>query len=278
MQFAKMHGTGNDFVMIDARQIERDWSKLAVAMCDRHFGIGSDGIILVSPSAKADFRMRMFNPDGSESEMCGNGIRCFAKYVIDEGLSPKRDLLRVETGAGILDLRPSASNGHVDRILVSMGKPILTPKDIPVAASGPGPLLDHPLKVGDRTIKVTCVSMGNPHAVAFLDAPVKDFPLEQVGPLVEHHPFFPKRVNFEIVNVLNRGHLVIRVWERGAGITLACGTGACAVAVAARLKGLTGDAIDEDLPGGTLKIRWDGSGPVFLEGPAQLVYKGIWQD
>ena len=279
MRFAKMHGTGNDFVVIDARREQRDWPKLAVAMCDRHFGVGSDGILLVEPSIQADFRMRMFNPDGSESEMCGNGIRCFAKYVVEEGLTAdKPNKLRVETGAGILELTPSGSNGHVERVLVSMGKPILTPKDIPVLATGPGPLIDHALTIDGRTLKVTCVSMGNPHAVAFIDTPVADFPLETIGPKVEHHPFFPRRVNFEIVNVLDRTHVVTRVWERGAGITLACGPGACAVAVAGRLKGLTDDAIENRLPGGLLKLRWDGSGPVYLEGPAELVFHGDWRD
>ena len=280
VDFVKMHGTGNDFILLDARTLQQDWPALAVKMCDRHFGIGGDGILLVAPSAKADFLMRMFNPDGSESEMCGNGVRCFAKYVMDSGLLPaKRSQMTVDTLAGVLPLTATlGTDGLVRRIRVGMGTPCFTPKDIPVAADGAARIVDHPLQVAGDTFHVTCLSMGNPHAVAFLDQSVDQVPLEAVGPLVEHHPFFPRRVNFEIVNVIDRAHLKMRVWERGAGLTLSCGSGACAVAVAAQIKGLAGPTVDIDLPGGTLRLEWDGMGQVWLEGPAELVFRGQWPD
>lgn len=286
MRFAKMHGAGNDFVIVDARQIHdmrQDWAEIAKVMCDRHFGVGSDGLVLVLPSGAADFKMRMFNPDGSEAEMCGNGIRCFAKYVADNGMVDRRiDWLAVETLAGVKQVQLLRQKGAVERVQVSMGVPGLRPSEIPVAldldgGGEPAALMAHPLTVGASQVEVTCVSMGNPHAVAFLQTPVADFPLHDVGPRVEHHPLFPKRVNFEIVNVEDRGHLAMRVWERGAGETLACGTGACAVAVAARLHGLTDDVVDITLPGGTLTVAWDGEGEVLLTGPAVLVFEGVWQ-
>ena len=273
MQFTKMHGTGNDFVLIDARsQEDRDWASFAQRTCDRHFGVGADGILLVRDSASADYRMQMFNPDGSEAEMCGNGIRCFGKYLYERGLTTKREL-DVETGAGVLRLELLGDGDRVERVRVSMGRPILHGPRIPVAVDRE-PVIDHPLEVAGRTIPVTCVSMGNPHAVAFLDEPVTEFPLEVIGPQVEHHQLFPRRVNFEVARLVAPGVIEARVWERGAGITLACGTGACAIAVAARLRGLVDGTAEVRLPGGPLELAWDGQGEVFLSGPAAFVFEG----
>ena len=304
MDFAKMHGAGNDFVVVDARELEREWGALAAAVSDRHFGVGSDGLLLVLPSDVADLRMRMFNPDASEGEMCGNGIRCFAKFAVERGLVSLRDgSFTAETGAGVLEVTPVMRDGHVVRARVNMGRPILTPELVPVdpaqrlvpigaghatAHAGSGAsaryynptdiVFDWPLAVPGHSFAITGVSMGNPHAVTFLDTPVEEFALEQIGPLVEHHPLFPNRVNFEVVNVVDRAHLNARVWERGAGLTLACGSGACAVAVAARLHGYTDEQVSVQLPGGTLNLSWDGEGDVFMEGPVELVFEGQWPD
>ena len=277
MNFIKMHGTGNDFVIVDGRENRQDWSVLAQAMCQAHYGIGGDGILVIEASKTADFKMRMLNPDGSESEMCGNGIRCVTKYIVDEGLSQGRGQLQIETIGGIREVTAKlGKKGGVDRVRVGMGPPHTRPQDIPVATMGPGPIVDFPLIVEGQSIPVTCLSMGNPHAVAFIDEPVSSWPLDRLGPMIEHHEFFPRRVNFEIVNVKDRGHLEARVWERGAGMTLACGTGACAVAVAAWLQGRVEDSIDVSLPGGTLHVDWDGSSEVWLEGPVEAVFRGEW--
>jgi diaminopimelate epimerase len=277
MQFTKMHGTGNDFVMVDARDLSADWESLARAMCDRHFGVGSDGLILALPAVDADLRMRMFNPDGSESEMCGNGIRCLARFAVERGISKPRDgAVMIDTLAGRLRCEVFGPDGTVERVRVSMGAPRLAPDEIPVLAESSGPVLNLPVRVDGAEFSVSCVSMGNPHAVHVTDTPVGEMELERVGPLVEHHPLFPRRVNFEVVNVLSRRRLRMRVWERGAGLTLACGTGACAAAVAARLRGLIDDAVDIELPGGVLRIEWSGSGEVYLTGPAETVFEGHW--
>jgi diaminopimelate epimerase len=276
MRFAKMHGAGNDFIVIDARSTQRQWDRLAIEMCDRHFGVGGDGILVVEPSRRASVRMRMFNPDGSESDMCANGLRCIAKYVVDEGLSPAGGELTIETGAGVNPVSVRIENGTVVSARVGMGQPRFDPSDIPVARNGADRVVDYDLDVDGESFAVTCLSMGNPHAVAFIDGAIDDIPLEVIGPKVEHHPFFPERVNFEIVNVRDRGHLDMRVWERGAGITLACGSGASAVGVAARLKGLTDDEVSITLPGGELRVGWPGEGEVWLEGPAKLVFTGEW--
>ncbi|MBM3941838.1 MAG: diaminopimelate epimerase [SAR202 cluster bacterium] len=284
MRFTKMHGAGNDYVYVDARGLERDWPQLARVMSDRHFGVGSDGLILVMGSEKADLRMRMFNADGSEGEMCGNGIRCFAKYAIERGIaSPGEGGLSVETLAGIRTVAPIYQGKKVSAARVSMGKPRLEPQDLPVSLDPSmgflrGPVLKYPLRVQDVRLPSSFVSMGNPHAVTFIDQPVREFPLHNVGPLVERHPMFPRRVNFEIVNADRRDHLTARVWERGSGETMACGTGACAIAVAGRLLGLVGDKVDITLPGGTLTIQWDGKGEVILEGPAAEVFEGDWPE
>jgi diaminopimelate epimerase len=278
MNFIKLQATGNDFVLIDARRMKRDWSALAKAMCHRNFGVGADGILLILPSKVADFYMRMFNPDGSEAEACGNGLRCAAKYAMESGLVSGADI-RIETPAGRKVLRALDKKN----IQVDMGRPILAPSAIPVLAKNKdtrdtAPVIDYPLTVGKMKLKITCVSMGNPHAVCFLEQPVADFPLAEVGPKVEHHPMFPNRVNFEIVNVISRKRLEARVWERGAEETLSCGTGACVIAVAARLKKLTDNPVDIILPGGTLTVDWDGKGEVLLSGPAEVVFEGKWKD
>jgi diaminopimelate epimerase len=277
MNFIKLQATGNDFVLIDGRRMrQRDWSALAKAMCHRHFGVGADGILLILPSKVADFYMRMFNPDGSEAEACGNGLRCAARYATDNGLA-KGPEIRIETPAGMKIARIKSSKS----IQIAMGKPTLRPSSIPVILDRKGiaeasPVIDYPLTIGKMKLKITCVSLGNPHAVCFLEQPVSDFPLAEVGSKMEHHPMFPNRVNFEIVNVISRKKLKARVWERGAEETLSCGTGACAIAVAARLKKLTDNPVDIILPGGTLTVDWYGKGEVFLSGPAKAVFDGEW--
>ncbi len=282
MKFTKMQGAGNDYVYVDARRLDMDWPQVSKAISDRHFGVGSDGLILIMDSNVANLRMRMFNADGSEGEMCGNGIRCFAKYAIERGIvSPPKGGLTVETLAGIRTVAPVYQGRRVSGARVSMGRPRLDPQEVPVnldPAMGfkKGPVLKYPVRIRDVQLPCNFVSMGNPHAVCFIDHPVGEFPLHTIGPLVEHHPMFPRRVNFEIVNVTGPGKLTARVWERGSGETQACGTGACAIAVAGRLLGLTGDVVDITLPGGALTIQWDGSGEVFLEGPAVEVFNGEW--
>jgi diaminopimelate epimerase len=278
MRFVKMHGTGNDFVLLRAQEDEQDWSRLAQAMCDRHYGIGADGLILVLPSSRADLGMRMFNPDGSEAEMCGNGLRCLVKYAVEEGVARPRDgRMSVETAVGVLSAQVFGEKGAVERVRVSMGVPRFAPQEIPVLAEGEPPLKDLPLDIDAERLAVTCVSMGNPHAVHFVEQPVAEFPLESIGPKVELHPLFPQRVNFEVVRVLGRERMEARVWERGAGITLACGSGACAAVVAAHIHGLVGERVDITLPGGTLMVEWDRVGECYLEGPAELVFVGEWR-
>ena len=281
MRFTKMHGAGNDYVYVDARGQERDWPALSVAMSDRHLGVGSDGLILALPSERADLRMRMFNADGSEGEMCGNGIRCLVRFAFDNGIvSAAKSPVRVETLAGVLDVTPllDEEQGMVGARAL-MGKPRLNPPEIPVAIEGVDVVMNYPLSVNGQEFRMTCVSMGNPHAVVFMDEPVGEFPLREIGPMVEHHPLFPARVNFEIANVLYGGSVIqTRVWERGSGITMACGTGACAVQVAARLNGLAGDRATIALPGGDLTVEWSGKGEVALEGPVATVFDGEWLD
>ena len=288
MKFTKMQGAGNDYIHIDARSLDatgfdQDWPQLSRKMSDRHFGIGGDGIILVMESDVADLKMRMFNADGSEGEMCGNGIRCFAKYAFDRGIvSQDGQRIKIETLAGIRTVNPAIREGRVTGARVAMGAPVLNPADIPVALDQgmsrdtSGPVTGYPLRIDKTELSLTFVSMGNPHAVTFLPEPVGGYPLHDIGPKVEHHPIFPRRVNFEVVNLTETGRAHARVWERGSGETLACGTGACAIAVAARLQGLNDGPIDITLPGGTLTIEWDGQGEVYLEGPAEEVFSGEW--
>jgi diaminopimelate epimerase len=278
MRFVKMQGTGNDFVLLEAQGDERNWPRLAQAMCDRYFGVGADGLILVLPSSRADVRMRMFNPDGSEAEMCGNGLRCIVKYAVEGGLArPRAGRIDVETLAGVLAAQTYGDERTVERVRVSMGVPRFAPAEIPVLVEVEPPIVDLPLEVAGHALRLTCLSMGNPHAVHFVDGSVADFPLEEVGPLVEHHALFPQRVNFEVARVLAGDRIETRVWERGAGATLACGSGAAATVVAARLSSLVGEIVDITLPGGTLGIEWDGRGEVYLSGPAERVFAGEWE-
>ncbi len=266
IEFTKMQGIGNDFVVIDCRKdAPADLPALSRRLCDRRFGVGADQLLLLYGSATADFLMRIFNADGSEVEMCGNGIRCCAKYVWDRGLSGK-NVLEIETAAGII--RPERAG---EMVKVDMGVPVLDAGMIPVALDGQ--VKDHPLTIGDRTFAITCVSMGNPHAVIFVDD-VAGFPVQQYGPMIETHPLFPKRTNVEFVQVLDAGTLRMRVWERGAGETLACGTGASAAAVAANLKGLVGKRVRVRLPGGDLVIELLDNGRVAMTGPAEEVFEG----
>jgi diaminopimelate epimerase len=275
MRFTKLEATGNDFVLIEADRMRRDWAKLSQAMCDRRFGVGSDGLILLLKSKAADFRMRMFNPDGSEAEVCGNGLRCFARYVVSAGLADARRSTTIETSAGIKTAVPQDRGA---RFQVDMGQPRFRPEDLPVAVTAKRvPILDHPVSVAGQKLALTFVSMGNPHAVCFVKD-VGDFRLCDIGPRVENHELFPRRVNFEIVHVVSRGEISARVWERGAGETLSCGTGACAIAVASHLHDYVDSPVDIKLPGGTLSVKWDRKGSVYLTGPAELVFTGDWPD
>jgi diaminopimelate epimerase len=279
MRFTKLHGTGNDFVVIDARSLDQDWSALATAICDRHFGVGGDGLILAARSERAPVRMRIFNADGSEAEMSGNGMRCLVKFAVDNGIvRPGGDTFDVETGAGVMRVRVTTEDGKVTRVREAMGLPRLDPKEIPVAVDQPPPVTDLPVTAGDRTMAVAAVSMGNPHAVHVQAGAVEAFPLETIGPLVERHPLFPNRVNFEVVRIRDRSHAEMRVWERGVGETLSCGSGASAVMVAAQLLGLVDAALSLRVPGGELQLEWDGEGEVILEGPVEESFRGEWPD
>lgn len=280
ISFAKMQATGNDFVLISDDGTDRNWAELARAMCHRHFGVGADGLLLVAHSQTADCSMRMFNPDGSEAEACGNGTRCVAKYVLDKGLvGEPRSELTIETIAGMRHVEPEVTNEKISQLKVGMGTPLFRPEEIPLSTDPQfeaTPVMDYPLSVGERELALTFVSMGNPHAVYFTQAPVIQFPLADIGPRVEYHPLFPQRANFELAKVLGRGEIEMRVWERGAGETLSCGSGACAVAVAAQLHNYVDTKVDIILPGGTLTIEWDGAGDVTLSGPVDTVFAGEW--
>jgi diaminopimelate epimerase len=276
MLFTKMQGAGNDYIYVDcfSQPIPADPAALARAVSDRHFGIGADGLILICPVAGADAEMRMFNADGSYSEMCGNGIRCVAKFVHDHGIAV-RDQLRI-TSAGkpfLLDLELRA--GKVERVRVDMGEPILTSSQIPTTLPGDPPV-DAPFEIAGRTLAVTCVSMGNPHCVTYVDSATDELVLG-VGPQIETDPRFPKRTNVEFIEVLNRETVRQRTWERGSGETLACGTGACAVCVAGVLTGRTDRRITSKLLGGDLQLEWDeATNHVFMTGPATEVFTGEW--
>ncbi|MEX2246035.1 MAG: diaminopimelate epimerase [Dehalococcoidia bacterium] len=279
MRFTKLHGTGNDFLVMDARGIERDWPALARAACDRHFGAGADGLILAAPSQHADVRMRIFNADGSEAEISGNGLRCLAKFAVDGGIvTPRGGELDVETGNGVLRVHVETGGGKVVRVSNSMGRPRLDPRDVPVAIESAGPVLRHEMQVDGRAVTFAAVSMGNPHAIHVQDAPVADFPLYAIGPLVEHHPLFPHRTNFEVIRMLGRDRAEMRVWERGVGETLSCGSGASAAIVALRLLGLVDGRLSLAVPGGVLDLVWDGEGDVILAGPVEEVFRGEWPD
>jgi diaminopimelate epimerase len=275
MKFSKMHGLGNDFVVVDCLQdpIEPSrLSSLAVEVCDRHFGVGADGLILALPSDRADVRMQIINSDGSEAENCGNGIRCLARFFHDRGYARSREIV-VETVGRLNPLRLHGANGTVEAVTVDMGEPIFARGRIPMAGPEEGEAIDEPLQVGDRTLRITCVSMGNPHAVTFVES-VDGYPVEQVGPQVEHHPTFPRRTNTEFVEVVAPDQLKMRVWERGAGETLACGTGACASLVAAVRTARAGRKATLHLRGGDLRIEWGDDNHLYMTGPAVEVFQG----
>ena len=296
IRFHKMHGLGNDYVYVDGFENERvlaeldegQLAEMARRAANRNFGIGSDGLILILPSERADCRMRMFNGDGSESEMCGNGVRCVAKYAYESGIAPKNEMT-VETGAGVLTLQLAVEGSEVQRVRVNMGMPRLSADQIPVeldpaitlqrpkTLSLPTEIvMAYPLEALDRRFEITCVSMGNPHCVIFVDD-VANFPVEKYGPAIETHAIFPKRANVEFVTVVDRQHMIQRTWERGAGETLACGTGASAVCAAGMLNALTDRKVSVRLLGGELELEWTKGGEVYMTGPATHVFSGTWR-
>jgi diaminopimelate epimerase len=283
MNFYKYEAAGNDFIIIDARKEKNDWNELAGSMCDRHFGAGADGIITVDVQNTGNLFMRIFNADGTEAEVCGNGLRCFAKYVSDFGISNENDL-KIFTPSGLKTATVFKKDGKVNRVKVNMGMPKFAANDIPVVL-GPGSsvvakhdikLLCSTLKVGEEQVSLNYVSMGNPHAVSFISLPVDTYNLSAIGPKIEHNLFFPQRTNFEIANVENKKTIKARVWERGVGETLACGSGACAIGVAAIMNDLVNNDVDIMMPGGKLEISWKEGGDVFLTGPVKQVYRGEW--
>lgn len=276
MRFVKMHGAGNDYIYINGFETTvADPASLAVRMSDRHFGVGSDGLILVlPPQAGGDVRMRMFNADGSESEMCGNGVRCLARFAVDRGLA-RGDTVRVETLAGLREVQLHRSGGKIVKGSVSMGRPILDPAMIPVRVAGQR-AVDVSVPLGDAVVRATCVSMGNPHAVIYVERAAQ-WPLETLGPKIEKHDLFPARVNVHAVEVVSPQEVIVRTWERGSGITLACGTGASAVCVAGVLTGRTARRLLAHVPGGDLEIEWPSDdAPVRLTGPVEEVFTGDW--
>jgi len=286
MNFTKLQGAGNDFILVETSDMQRNWSQVAVAMCDRHYGVGADGLLVLLPSDIADFQMRVFDPDGSEAEACGNGLRCLAKYASEKGLiGAGTDQILVETVAGIRKVKLFKRESRLIGIQAGMGKPMFRAKGIPVVMRrNKGNILDiksmlgYPVTVDGTNLLLNLVSMGNPHAVYFWQRPVSDFPLSQLGPKVEHLAVFPNRVNFEVARVVSRQQIEARVWERGVGETLACGSGACAIAVAAQLYGYIDNKVDIKLPGGILGVEWDRVGEVLLSGPAEIVFTGEWSD
>jgi len=276
MRFIKMHGIGNDYVYVDCfRDTVQEPEKLAVQISDRHSGVGGDGLILIMPSDQADVRMRIFNADGSEAQMCGNGIRCLAKYVYDSGINRKLELT-VETLAGVLSLELFISSGMVEKVKVNMGMPRLRRQEIPMLGEGDR-VVGEKLTAGDREFTATCLSMGNPHCVIDVDDVAK-FPVTHYGPLLEHHSHFPQRTNVEWIEWLNRHEIRQRTWERGSGETLACGTGACAATVASILNGKTDRAVTVHLLGGDLEIEWGEDNYVYMTGPAVEAFRGDWLD
>ncbi len=274
MKFTKMQGAGNDYVYINCLEEQvPNPAEVSKFVSDRHFGIGADGLILIKHSERADFEMAMYNADGSQGEMCGNAIRCVAKYVYDRGMTDKKQI-SIDTLAGIKYLELSLENGEVSRVKVDMGAPRLAAAEVPVIADTEQ-VISAPIEVAGKTYEMTAVSMGNPHCVVFLEEDVRELDLEAIGPAFENHPRFPKRINTEFVNVIDKSTLRMRVWERGSGETLACGTGSCATAVAAILNGKTGAEVTVQLMGGELEIAWaGGDAPVYMTGPAVTVFDG----
>lgn len=279
IEFRKIHGAANDFVVVDGRPVsdggvgDHDWSELAIRACDRRRGVGGDGLLVLQPAdgQGADFQMRYHNADGSEAEMCGNGIRCLARFALEVGATHKRELTW-QTGAGLVRTEVLEQGEIESTVRVNMGPPRLTPAEVPVEGTGEM-VREQPFAVDGTSLELTCVSMGNPHAITYVDN-VDSFPLERLGPLVERHPAFPQRTNFEIVEVVAPDHLRMRVWERGVGETMACGTGACAVAVASHIVKGTSDTVAVDLPGGRLSVHWVEGGDVIMTGPAETVFVG----
>jgi diaminopimelate epimerase len=274
MKFTKMQGAGNDYVYVNCfeEQVE-DPAAVAIKVSNRNFGIGSDGLILIMPSDKADVKMRMFNSDGSESEMCGNGIRCVAKYAYDHGIVAKKEI-SAETGAGILTLQlVTGADCKVEKVRVNMGPPRLTKKEIPMLGEPEEKVINQPLNILHSTFHITCASMGNPHCVIFVDD-VENFQVEKYGPLIENHELFPRRTNVEFVQIISRTEVRQRTWERGAGETLACGTGSSAVTAACVLNNLTEKKILNHLSGGDLEMEWGSDGNIYMTGPAVEVFSG----
>jgi len=280
IEFTKMQGCGNDYVYIDCyagKYDIRDKAGLARRLSDRHFGVGSDGLIFINPSLKADFEMEMYNADGSRAQMCGNGIRCVAKYVYDHGYTDK-ETFTIESAGSVKQITVFPENGSVKEVMADMGSPILSAADIPVI-SEMDPVISDDLEIEGEHYRITCVSMGNPHAVVFSEGTcsfeLDSLEIEKLGPLFENHERFPQRVNTEFVHVTDRRHMEMRVWERGAGETLACGTGCCASVCACVLNGYTDNEAEVSVRGGKLKILWDSeSGHVFMTGPAETVFSG----
>lgn len=285
MKFTKMQGAGNDFVVVETNDNQRDWSKIAIAVCDRHYGIGADGLLLLMPAEAADFRMRIFDADGSEAEACGNGIRCLVRYFVDNGMAQRvNGEIKVATMAGVRRAQVTRNGNQVVRIKIGMGKPAFAEEAIPAKLA----CAEKTIKIKSmlvsstvadgRQLQLSLVSMGNPHAVQFVPEPVADYPLLELGPNVEHAGLFPRYTNFEIARVIDRRRIEARVWERGVGETLACGSGACAITVAARLHDYADDKVEVALPGGKLEVEWDGKGEVYLTGPAETVFAGEMSD
>ena len=281
MKFTKMHGAGNDYVYVDCFNHETppDPAAVSIEISDRHKGIGADGLILIRPSGVADARMQMFNADGSEAEMCGNGVRCVAKYIYDHDIC-RKDTVSIETGAGTLSIDLVAKDGKVEQVKVDMGEPTLTPEEIPTTLSGSdpsAPVVNEPLEFNGQTFEATCVSMGNPHCVIFVDEATDEL-VHGIGPLIENDERFPARINVEFVEVVSRTEVKQRTWERGSGETMACGTGASAVCVAGVLSDRTDRKITNHLLGGTLILEWDeATNSVFKTGPAVEVFSGCWE-
>lgn len=275
LKFSKFEASGNDFIIVEPQE-EQDWAFLARALCHRQLGIGADGLLLALPSRVAIFRVRVFNADGSEAETSGNGLRCLAKYAVEaKGL--KKGPVALETLAGVKQVTTFWDGNRVTSARVDMGQPRFRAEEIPLARKvAITPILDYTVPVGKRKFPLSFVSMGNPHAVHFTAEPVEGFPLAELGPRVENHPLFPQHINFEVANLVDRKHIEARVWERGVGETLSCGSGACALAVVARLKGYIDEEVEIAMPGGNLALSWDGRGEVYLSGPVREVFRGEW--
>jgi diaminopimelate epimerase len=283
MKFTKMQGAGNDFVVIKTRDISQNWPYLAVQMCDRHYGIGADGLLLLLPSKVADIKMRLFNADGSESRACGNGMRCLVKYYLDENPDGNADRdVTVETLSGIRSARFDRQAAKLTVIQADMGQPSIghNGTSLQLFYSDPANDINHlmnrTITIDNHELLLSLVTIGNPHAVHFATVPIQDYPLAYMGPKVEQHQLFPDETNFEVVNIINRETVEARVWERGCGETFACGTGACAIAVAGKLLGRLDNKVEVLLPGGKLQVEWDGKGAVYLGGPASTVFHGNW--